>query len=233
MTVVVIAPNSFKGSASAEVAANAIATGLRRVWPDADLRLRPMADGGDGTLDAVLSRGGARRHARVAGAAGAPRAAGTLATHYAPRTPARLMRSPELADALAQLSHPGAHIAVLAHSVEQPPEFEGTWFDAPTHDTAYAQKLYANLRALDALAADEIWIEAPPDGPEWHAVRDRLRRATDRAPRAIPGRPAAPRSRFHPRQARRARAGSHRGAARKPCRATVRRTTCPRNRAVA
>jgi L-threonylcarbamoyladenylate synthase len=113
--------------------------------------------------------------------AGAPRAPGTLATHYAPRTPARLVPSPELAAALAQLAHPGAHIVVLAHSVAQPPDFEGTWFDAPSHDTAYAQQLYANLRALDALAADEIWIEAPPDGPEWHAVRDRLRRATERA----------------------------------------------------
>ena len=116
---------------------------------------------------------------RPAGA-GAPRAPGTLAAHYAPRTPARLMPSPELAAALAQLSHPGAHIVVLAHSVAQPPDFEGTWFDAPSHDTAYAQQLYANLRALDALAADEIWIEAPPDGPEWHAVRDRLRRAAER-----------------------------------------------------
>ena len=113
-------------------------------------------------------------------ASGAPRAPGTLATHYAPRTPARLMPSPELAAALAQLAHPGAHIVVLAHSVAQPPDFEGTWFDAPSHDTAYAQQLYANLRALDALAADEIWIEAPPDGPEWHAVRDRLRRAAER-----------------------------------------------------
>jgi L-threonylcarbamoyladenylate synthase len=111
--------------------------------------------------------------------ASAPRAAGTLATHYAPRTPARLMPSPELSAALAQLAHPGAHIVVLAHSIAQPPDFEGTWFDAPAHDTAYAQQLYANLRALDALAADEIWIEAPPDGPEWHAVRDRLRRATE------------------------------------------------------
>src|SRR5437762_3742228 len=70
--IVVIAPNSFKGSASADVAANAIATGLSRVWPDADLRLRPMADGGEGTLDAVLSRGGTRRSARVTGASGAP-----------------------------------------------------------------------------------------------------------------------------------------------------------------
>ena len=112
------------------------------------------------------------------GNASTPRAPGTLATHYAPRTPARLMPSAELAAALGRLAHPGAHVAVLAHSVAQPPDFDGTWFDAPSHDTAYAQQLYANLRALDALAADEIWIEAPPDGPEWHAVRDRLRRAT-------------------------------------------------------
>jgi len=117
-------------------------------------------------------------HPPAPAALGSPRAPGTLATHYAPRTPARLIPSPELAAALAALAHPGAHIVVLAHSVAQPPDFEGTWFDAPTHDTAYAQQLYGSLRALDALAADEIWIEAPPDGPEWHAVRDRLRRAT-------------------------------------------------------
>ena len=72
MITVVIAPDSFKGSIPADAAATAIATGLRRVWPDADLRLRPMADGGEGTLDAVLSRGGTRRTARVAGASGAP-----------------------------------------------------------------------------------------------------------------------------------------------------------------
>ena len=117
-------------------------------------------------------------HAPTAAGAGSPRASGTLETHYAPRTPARLVPSAELTAALGQLARPGAHIAVLAHSVAQPPFFAGAWFDAPAHDTAYAQQLYANLRALDALAADEIWIEAPPDGPEWHAVRDRLRRAT-------------------------------------------------------
>jgi len=68
--VVVIAPDSFKGSITASVASDAIAEGLRRVWPGADLRLCPMADGGEGTLDAVLSRGGQRFSARVAGAAG-------------------------------------------------------------------------------------------------------------------------------------------------------------------
>jgi glycerate kinase len=67
--VIVIAPDSFKGSVAASDAASAIAQGLRRVWPGADLRLCPMADGGEGTLDAVLSRGGQRLTARVTGAA--------------------------------------------------------------------------------------------------------------------------------------------------------------------
>src|SRR5271166_1443737 len=69
---VVIAPDSFKGSISAPQATAAIAAGLRRVWDDADLRLVPLADGGEGTLDAVLSAGGQRLSARVSGAAGAP-----------------------------------------------------------------------------------------------------------------------------------------------------------------
>lgn len=68
---VVIAPDSFKGSVSASQAAAAIAAGLRRVWGDADLRLVPLADGGEGTLDAVLSAGGRRCSGRVTGAAGA------------------------------------------------------------------------------------------------------------------------------------------------------------------
>jgi L-threonylcarbamoyladenylate synthase len=112
--------------------------------------------------------------------AGGPRAPGTLASHYAPQTPARLLPPGELLGALGRHGSHGAHVAVLAHSVLQPPAFEGAWFDAPAHDAAYAHELYANLRALDALAADEIWIETPPDGPEWSAVRDRLRRATHR-----------------------------------------------------
>jgi glycerate kinase len=68
--VVVIAPDSFKGSITASQAATAIAEGLRRVWTGADLRLCPMADGGEGTLDAVLSRGGQRLSAGVGGASG-------------------------------------------------------------------------------------------------------------------------------------------------------------------
>ena len=68
--IVVIAPDSFKGSVSASAAATAIAQGLARVWPDAEMRLCPMADGGEGTLDAILSHGGQRRAARGSGASG-------------------------------------------------------------------------------------------------------------------------------------------------------------------
>ncbi len=72
VAVVVIAPDSFKGSVSATEAAAAIASGLARVWPTAELRRCPMADGGEGTLDAILSHGGEHRSHRVSGAAGAP-----------------------------------------------------------------------------------------------------------------------------------------------------------------
>jgi len=73
--IVVIAPDSFKGSLAAPAICAAIARGLRRVWPDAEIRACPMADGGEGTLDAVLSRGGERRTRAVTGAGGKQRAA--------------------------------------------------------------------------------------------------------------------------------------------------------------
>jgi len=69
MPAVVLAPDSFKGSLSAPAAAEAMARGLRRVWSEIDVRLLPMADGGEGTLDAVLAAsGGERRLVEVSGA---------------------------------------------------------------------------------------------------------------------------------------------------------------------
>lgn len=50
---VVIAPDSFKGSLDAIAVAEAMAQGVRAAIPDAEIRLCPMADGGEGTLDAV------------------------------------------------------------------------------------------------------------------------------------------------------------------------------------
>ena len=48
---------------------------------------------------------------------------------------------------------------------------------APDDAEAYARELYANLHELDQAAADRIVVSAPPDGPEWTAIHDRLRRA--------------------------------------------------------
>ena len=73
--IVVIAPDSFKGSLAAPAICAAIARGLRRVWPDVEIRACPMADGGEGTLDAVLSRGGQRKTRAVTGAGGRQRTA--------------------------------------------------------------------------------------------------------------------------------------------------------------
>ena len=48
----------------------------------------------------------------------------------------------------------------------------------PGEPEAYARRLYAALHEADECGAVSIWIEMPPDKPAWHAVRDRIRRAT-------------------------------------------------------
>ena len=77
--VVVVAPDSFKGSLSAPEASVAITVGLRRACGDAEIRCVPMADGGEGTLDVVLAAArerGSRRVQTVTSAAGTPIDAG-------------------------------------------------------------------------------------------------------------------------------------------------------------
>ena len=65
---IVVAPNAFKGSLSALAAAKAIADGIRIADPDADLTLVPIADGGDGTVDALVAGAdGQHRVLRVRG----------------------------------------------------------------------------------------------------------------------------------------------------------------------
>ena len=52
---VVVAPNAFKGSLTASQAAAAMARGVREAFPDAEVFEVPVADGGDGTVDALVS----------------------------------------------------------------------------------------------------------------------------------------------------------------------------------
>ena len=70
---VAIAIDSFKGSLSSIAAGNAAAEGVRRVFPDAECRVRPLADGGEGTVDALVAGlGGELKTVTVTGPAGKP-----------------------------------------------------------------------------------------------------------------------------------------------------------------
>ena len=106
-----------------------------------------------------------------------PRVSGALAAHYAPRTPLRLVEPALLVDEAVALAGEGSRVTVLAHSTADPQDARLTWRTLPADPAAYAQGLYASLRALDALGADFILIEALPGGPGWRAVADRLGRA--------------------------------------------------------
>ncbi|WP_434668368.1 glycerate kinase [Paraburkholderia sp. A3BS-1L] len=68
--IIVIAPDSFKGSLYATSVAEAVATGIFRALPQAAVRVCPMADGGEGTLDAMPRAVGARKNVFVRGANG-------------------------------------------------------------------------------------------------------------------------------------------------------------------
>ena len=70
MPVATLAPDKFRGTLSASDAADAMARGVRAAGFD-DVRVVPLADGGEGTLDALLAAvGGSRRTARVTGPLG-------------------------------------------------------------------------------------------------------------------------------------------------------------------
>jgi L-threonylcarbamoyladenylate synthase len=130
------------------------------------------------TLGAVLLRPGgisAMALAELLGApprspdASAPRVAGSLAAHYAPRTTLRLC------DAAALRDVPES-VAVWAFG-DAPTARALPWRVAPDDAARYAHELYATLRELDASGATEIWVESPPDVPAWTAILDRLSRA--------------------------------------------------------
>ena len=70
---VLVAPQEFKGSLTAVEAAAAIEHGLRAIFPDADVDRAPVADGGPGTVEAIVHAAGGRTSiARVDGPLGAP-----------------------------------------------------------------------------------------------------------------------------------------------------------------
>ncbi|WP_394616175.1 glycerate kinase [Lentzea sp. JNUCC 0626] len=72
MSHVIVAPDKFKGSLTAPQVAAAVARGLREAVPDVDVRLLPVADGGDGTVDAAVAAGFLKVGRWVTGPLGKP-----------------------------------------------------------------------------------------------------------------------------------------------------------------
>lgn len=108
--------------------------------------------------------------------AAAPRASGTLESHYAPRTPVALVATAALPATLQALAGAGRRFALIEHT-----GFHAERAAAQTRlgpgPQAYAHELYAALRAMDGARADIILVEATPATADWQGVNDRLRRA--------------------------------------------------------
>jgi L-threonylcarbamoyladenylate synthase len=98
------------------------------------------------------------------------KAPGQHALHYSPRTPIQLFSS--RADLI---SHANAGTAALLLGAGALPNC--TYFVLNNNATDVAQKLYDTLHQMDALHAEKLLIEAPPNATEWLAILDRLTRA--------------------------------------------------------
>lgn len=122
--------------------------------------------------------------------ASAPRASGTLMAHYAPRAKVRLMTLDLLMVALdafelevkehpALLHEARPRLAVYSRSLwAHRGSIPGVVHRAmPPEPAAAAHHLFADLRELDDLGVELIWVESPPDDQVWAGVRDRLTRA--------------------------------------------------------
>lgn len=106
--------------------------------------------------------------------AAAPRASGTLESHYAPHTPVAMQDSATLAGTMARLAQAGRKVALIHYS-DLPCAHAAVRL--PAGPEGFAHALYAALRAMDGAGADVILVEAPPQDGAWLGVNDRLRRA--------------------------------------------------------
>jgi L-threonylcarbamoyladenylate synthase len=121
--------------------------------------------------------------------AAAPRASGTLASHYAPHAKVRLMDATEMQIAMdmlgAGLRGAGDAAPTIAIYSRSPLKISSKQLLSrrmPQGAVQTAQQLFAVLREFDQQGVKLIWIETPPDDPEWDAVRDRLQRAAAELP---------------------------------------------------
>lgn len=121
----------------------------------------------------ILRPGGVPR-GEIAAALGGPlgtqppddlarRSPGMYRRHYAPKADLKLVEA--LTEKMAGLTF------------EKPANEKQ--IKMPKSAPAYSAVLYDNLHKLDRMRVATIYVQAPPDGPEWEAVRDRLEKASE------------------------------------------------------
>jgi L-threonylcarbamoyladenylate synthase len=98
------------------------------------------------------------------------KAPGQHALHYSPRTPIQLFASRK-----ALVENATTRTAALVLGAGAVPNC--TYFELNNNAKDVAQKLYDTLHKMDALNAEKLLIEIPPNAPEWLAILDRLTRA--------------------------------------------------------
>ncbi len=99
--------------------------------------------------------------------------AGNMPVHYQPDIPLHIRSSAEL----AALAGKESHIAIMHYS-DLAMGAGVTGYRMPSDKAAYARMLYATLHLIDASGVEAIYLEAPPDSPEWSDIHDRLQKAS-------------------------------------------------------
>ena len=134
----------------------------------------------------VLLRPGVLARERIEAAAGAPlaepgadapRASGTLVSHYATQARLRIMPTEMLRTALQVLGSDPLKLAVYSRSVPSGVAPGVVHRRMPARPEQAAHELFSILRELDREGVHLIWVEELPPGPEWDGIRDRLSRA--------------------------------------------------------
>lgn len=102
---------------------------------------------------------------------------GNVKAHYQPSKPLTILNSAELASRLRQ--RPADVICLYISDVFDAMALPH-WQKLPTDKVAYAKQLYRSLFDADKAEGREIWLEQPPQLPNWADVNDRLKRAQHR-----------------------------------------------------